>query len=71
MPTPQALAGLRKMEKAGGRSMMSQGGEEIGEASRDHNPAGAGALGIKTLGFIVSWFGEGECYREVYVSKVS
>lgn len=42
MPRPRASAGLRRMEKAGGRSMLSQGGEEIGEASRDRNPAGAG-----------------------------
>lgn len=41
-PKPWALAGLRKMEKAGCRSIMGQGGEEIEEASRGHNPAGSG-----------------------------
>lgn len=37
-----ALVGLRKMKEVGGRDTMSQGGGEIGEASRGHNPAGPG-----------------------------
>lgn len=39
---PWALVGLRKMKEVGGRDTMSQGGGEIGEASRGHNPAGPG-----------------------------
>jgi len=40
VPRPWALAGLRKMKEVSGRHMMSQGGEGIGEATRDHNAAG-------------------------------